>query len=92
MKYLFLVLFLISSSSFYATNFDWGKTGHRTTGAIAEQYLSKKAKKEIAKLLNGQSLAIVSTYADEVKSDKAYRSYGPWHYVNIPFDKSYDTQ
>ncbi|MEP0266198.1 S1/P1 nuclease [Dokdonia sp.] len=91
MRYLFLILFLISSSSFYATNFDWGKTGHRTTGAIAEQYLSKKAKKEIAKLLNGQSLAIVSTYADEVKSDKAYRSYGPWHYVNIPFDKSYNT-
>ncbi len=70
---------------------DWGKKGHRTTGAIAEQYLTKKAKKAINKLLDGQSLALVSTFADDIKSDKLYRSYGPWHYVNVPFDKTYDS-
>jgi len=71
--------------------FDWGKTGHRTTGEIAEKYLSKKAKKALDKLLDGESLALISTYADEIKSDTLYRSYGSWHYVNIPFDKTYDT-
>lgn len=91
MKYLLLTLFLVFCSTFYAANFDWGKTGHRTTGAIAEQYLSRKARKEISKLLNGQSLALVSTYADEIKSDNAYRSFGPWHYVNVPFDKTYNS-
>jgi len=70
---------------------DWGKTGHRATGEIASQYLSKKAKKAIKKLLNGKSLAEVSTFGDEIKSDTLYRSFGPWHYVNVPFDKTYDT-
>ncbi len=70
---------------------DWGQTGHRTTGAIAQKYLSNKARKAIDNLLDGESLAFVSTYADEIKSDNAYRSYGPWHYVNVPFDKTYDT-
>lgn len=76
---------------FNANAYDWGKTGHRTTGEIAEKYLTKKAQKALDKLLNGQSLALVSTYADEIKSDTLYRPYGPWHYVNIPFDKTYDT-
>lgn len=70
---------------------DWGKKGHRATGAIAEQYLTKKTKRAIDKLLDGQSLALVSTFADDIKSDNAYRSYGSWHYVNVPFDKTYDT-
>jgi len=91
MKYIVISLFLISSSLVQAVGYEWGKTGHRTTGAIAEQYLSRKAKKEINKLLNGQSLALVSTYADEIKSDQKYKPFGPWHYVNVPFDKTYDT-
>ncbi len=86
-----LLLLLCSFISFATYAEDWGKTGHRTTGAIAEQYLNRKARKAIAELLDGESLAFVSTYADEIKSDKAYRKYGPLHYVNIPFDKTYDT-
>lgn len=74
-----------------ATPVDWGKTGHRVTGEIAEQYLSKRAKKAIDKVLNGASLAFVSNYGDDIKSDAAYRKYGPWHYVNFPFDGSYET-
>ena len=69
---------------------DWGRNGHRATGAIAEKYLSKKAKRNIQELLDGQSLALVSTYADEIKSDGKYRKYGPWHYVNFPFDSTYE--
>lgn len=87
---LFALLVMIPISVLSA-NEDWGRTGHRATGEIAEQHLSKKAKREINKLLNGQSLAIVSTYADEIKSDEKYRSYGPWHYVNYPFGGSYAT-
>ncbi|MBG6128725.1 hypothetical protein IWQ47_000584 [Aquimarina sp. EL_43] len=83
-----LVLFIISLSGFSA-DYDWGKTGHRATGQIADSYLTKKARRNIAKLLNGQSLALVSTFADEIKSDKKYRGYSPWHYVNFPFDKKY---
>lgn len=86
-------LFLIIALTFshVSVAYDWGKTGHRTTGEIAEKYLTRKAKKALRKLLDGESLALISTYGDEIKSDTLYRSYGPWHYVNIPFDMTYDT-
>lgn len=82
MKNLFLVAVLLFSNSIFAAD-DWGRTGHRATGEVAEQYLSKKAKLKIAELLQGQSLAFVSTYGDDIKSDPQYRKYGPWHYVNL---------
>ncbi|MEM7087882.1 MAG: S1/P1 nuclease [Bacteroidota bacterium] len=92
MKYILLLLFCLSSLSLTSfSSEDWGRTGHRVTGEVAEKHLNKKARRAIDKLLGGQSLAFVSTYADEIRSDDAYRSYGPWHYVNFPFDKTYDT-
>lgn len=90
MRLLYLFLIFTIATSSYATD-DWGRTGHRATGEIAEQHLNKKTKKAIDQLLNGQSLAFVSTYADEIKSDDAYRSYGPWHYVNFPFGGTYES-
>lgn len=81
-KLLFASAFLFSVFCFAAEG-DWGRTGHRTTGEVAEEYLTKKAKRQIAELLDGQSLAFVSTYGDDIKSDPAYRKYGPWHYVNL---------
>lgn len=84
-----LLLFLSSTSSLHAADV-WGATGHRATGEIAQRLLTKKAARAITRLLEGQSLAIVSTYADEIKSDKRYRSYSPWHYVNFPFGSTYD--
>jgi len=82
--FLFISVFSLKASE------DWGKTGHRATGEIAEKHLSKKAKKELNLLLNGRSLAFVSNYGDEIKSDNNYRKYSPWHYVNFPFDSSYE--
>lgn len=85
MKQLILtaIILFVGSTSFAGDN-DWGQTGHRTTAQIAQSYLSKDAKKEIAKLLDGRSLAFVSTFADEVKSDSDFRKFSPWHYVNLP--------
>ncbi len=87
----YIVLLLLISISFqsFSVTEDWGKTGHRVTGEIANNYLTKKAKRKISKLLNGQGLAFVSIHADEIKSDERYRGYSPWHYVNFPFDKKY---
>lgn len=86
---IFIATFLISSTPRKAI-VDWGPTGHRTTGEIAEKHLTRKAKKKIKKLLNGESLAFVSTYADEIKSDKKYDKYKPWHYINMPLDSNYE--
>ena len=74
----------------YAYEEIWGQTGHRVVGQIAEAYLSKKAKKEINRLLDGHSLAFASTIADEIKSDRAYDSFSPWHYVNYEMGGHYD--
>jgi hypothetical protein len=70
---------------------DWGNTGHRAVGEIANKHLSKRIKRKIQKLLNGQSLAMVSTYADDIKSDGKYRKYSTWHYVNLNDDETYQT-
>ena len=68
----------------------WGQTGHRVIGLIAEGHLTRKASRKIQKLLEGKSLAFISTYADEIKSDRTYSKYSPWHYVNYALDTRYD--
>ncbi len=75
-------LFLLIATFFFANPATeevvfWGQNGHRVTGKIAENHLKKRAKKKIDKLLKGQSLAFVSTYADEIKSDRAFSKYYP---------------
>lgn len=86
MKY--ILVFLILSQTLLASE-DWGQNGHRTVGETANQHIKSKARKKIDKILNGQSIADASTYADEIKSDRAYDQYKPWHYANIPFDQTY---
>jgi hypothetical protein len=39
--------------------------------------------------LGGESLAYISNYADEIKSDKRYQVYNPWHYANMKVNESY---
>ena len=67
----------------------WGPTGHRATGKIAEMHLTKKAKRKIDKLLKGESLAFVSTFADQIKSDRKYSKFYSWHYINMDLDENY---
>ena len=70
--------------------FGWGATGHRATGRIAEEYLNVKAKKRIAAILGQESLAMVSTWMDEIRSDSTYHYALTWHYTNIPDGKTYE--
>ncbi|WP_457609752.1 S1/P1 nuclease [Lutibacter sp.] len=89
-KISFIIIVLFVTTQVSATTPYWGKTGHRTIGKIANQYLKNKTKHKIAELLNGQSLALVSTFADDIKSDKRYNEFYSWHYVNMPFDVDYE--
>lgn len=68
----------------------WGKTGHRVIGQVAESYLSKKAKKELKKLLGNQNLAHVSNYMDEIKSNSSFDHTHTWHYANIDSGRTYE--
>lgn len=87
-KSIYIMLFLSIQFTF-GNDMVWSKTGHRTTGEIAQQHLSRKARKAIDKLLNGQSLALVSTFGDDIKADRKYKEFSAWHYVNFPADKKY---
>ena len=66
----------------------WSKTGHRTTGEVAQENLSRKARRAIHMLLNGESLAKVSTFGDHIKADRDFKKFCTWHYVNFPADKN----
>jgi hypothetical protein len=78
------VLYLISAIGLTFTLLSWGFTGHRSIGRIAENNLSPKAKKTVQELLGDQSLADVSTWADEVRSQPEYRATASWHFLNVP--------
>ena len=43
----------------------------------------------VLELLDGQSIAAVANFGDDIKADKKYAKYSPWHYVNFPADKKY---
>ena len=68
----------------------WGPTGHRATGLVAERYLTKKARKALQRILQGQSLAMASTWMDEIRSDSTYNYASDWHWVTIQDGQTYD--
>ncbi|MGW9685662.1 S1/P1 nuclease [Flagellimonas sp. 2504JD1-5] len=81
---LFLLLPIMVSANY------WGKTGHRVTGHIAQNHLTGKAKRALNDLLDGHSLAFVSTFADEIKADRSFSKFFAWHFVNYPLDVRYE--
>lgn len=88
MKKFILPLFIL----FYTSAQAWGPTGHRVTGWVAERHLSKKAKKELERILSGQSLAMASTWMDDIRSDTSYNYMVDWHWVTIHEGKGYEEE
>jgi hypothetical protein len=81
------IMLLILSCLFSLQVFSWGKIGHRVTGEVATQHLTKKTKLELSKLLDGQTLAQVSNWADFIKSDaKMRKKYSHLHYKSFGKD------
>ena len=70
-----LVILLVASPCF-----GWGRDGHKIASSIATQHLTPEAKAAVTELLGDQSIADVSTWADEIRSDPAYRWASPLHY------------
>lgn len=70
--------------------FGWGQTGHRVIGKIAEEHLSRRARKNIEHILGNETIAMASTFMDEIRSDEKYRFLDPWHYCTIPDGGTYE--
>jgi hypothetical protein len=84
-KKIIIAALLINSVQLMA----WGPTGHRAIGKVAENHLSKKASTKIKSILGDESLAIVSIWMDEERSNPAYNHTHDWHWVTIPDGMNY---
>lgn len=84
----FITVLLIVA--FVCQSYGWGATGHRVTGMIAESYLNKKAKKRIVSLLGQESLAMASTWMDDIRSDSTYDYAADFHWVTVETGHTYD--
>lgn len=89
-KFLILSLLVIISVSMSSDSFFWGQIGHRTIGHIADEVISKKARKQVERVLGTENLAEVSTWMDEVRSDDSYDYAETWHYCTIPDGMTYE--
>ena len=85
----FFVL-ILTSCLVFTQSFGWGVTGHRAIGLVAEKHLSAKAKKKLKLLMGQESLAMMSTWMDEVRSDSSYNYTADWHWVTIETGKNYE--
>ena len=71
--------------------FAWGQNGHRIVGQIAENHLTEETKTALIELLEGESLAQISTWADEMRSSPSefwQKKSSRWHYINAPSNSS----
>ena len=90
MFWIFLVsVFLLVPNENVNYNKVWGQNGHRIVGNIAADYITPKTRKEIDRVLGHESLAIASTWMDEVRADPSYDYMQTWHWVTIPHGMTY---
>ncbi|MFC5284403.1 S1/P1 nuclease [Pedobacter alpinus] len=78
-KNIFPFALLIASMSLVS----WGVVAHRSIAKIAENHLTPKTKIAVTALLGTETIPLVSTYADEVRSAKEFSYTAPWHYINL---------
>lgn len=61
----------------------WGKDAHAIISNIAERHLSANSREAINKLLDGQSMASVSSWADDMTHTDKYHWLMSHHFVNV---------
>ncbi len=70
--------------------FGWGQNGHRVIAEIAERRLGGKSRAELSKILGPVTLAEISTWGDEIRSDPEWDFVEPWHYVSIEDEQPWE--
>ena len=89
--YILSILMLLNGISAFA----WGPKGHDVVAAIAEQHLTKKAKKRISELLDGKSIVYYSSWMDNIQNspywENGYNKTKTWHYANVDKGLTYQT-
>lgn len=76
----------LSCVSFVLVLISWGYKGHRAIATIAQKHLTSNTAYVVSAYLKGESMADVSTWADENKN----RMTAPWHFLNLPLGLSHE--
>ena len=65
--------------------FGWGQEGHRIVAQIAYDNLTRKARKQVDKLLGDHGLIYRANWGDEIKSDNIYPQSisDGWHFQDF---------
>ncbi len=64
----------------------WGRSGHDAVASIADRHLTKKARKEIEKILGGKSIIYYTKWADEIRKTPEFLYTDKWHVNYIDKD------
>ena len=94
MKRVIFILCAALALSLSHLSFAWGPKGHDVVAAIAEQNLTRKAKKALDEILDGKSIVYYSSWMDNIQNspywESSYSHTKTWHYANV--DKGYTYQ
>ena len=95
MKKLILTLAALVTFVGSQTLFAWGQKGHDVVAAIAEQNLTKKARKALDEILDGKSIVYYSSWLDNIQNSPYYKNgyhlTKTWHYANVDKGLTYQT-
>ena len=87
-RFLYIALcFGISATPAYA----WWSDEHRVITLIAEKHLTRHSRDQINFLIGGESLATLSLWADQIKSQQSWAHTRSWHYVNTERGQSFSS-
>lgn len=70
--------------------FAWGANGHRITAKIGEDNLTSVAAERLKDIVGDQSLALMATWPDFVRSFSEYDCFKPWHFLTVDDGTSID--
>lgn len=90
LKLPWLLLVFVFTVSLNLEALGWGATGHRAIAEIANRQLDRSTKKKIEALLGDSYIPLYATYADDVRSERENPLSRVPHYVNMPFDQTYE--
>ena len=95
MKKIILMISVMVAAFASQTAFAWGPKGHDVVAAIAEQNLTKKAKKALDEILDGKSIVYYSSWMDNIQNSPnwkgGYDKTKTWHYANVDQGHTYQS-
>ncbi|MBR6814594.1 MAG: S1/P1 nuclease [Alistipes sp.] len=71
--------------------FGWGQKGHDVVAYVAEQNISCRVARKVAKVLEGHSLVYYANWMDNASHTPEYAHTSTWHYANVDEGYTYQT-